>query len=657
MSTNYEFKKIGDVDVIESVNDSAHVIIEDAGILKKMAAKNIGAVKSVNGVIPDESGNVVVEVPKAVTSWNDLTDRPFYEESSEVTMLDNVVMDCTSSTRYSIADLPYGFNEGNTYTVTVNGTEYSCVAYMINEAGLMIPAIGNGTLAGLTGGNGEPFVAAMAMGEFTMWFAEPGTYTVTIRETSIIHKIDEKFIPDIDWSDIGVNYNTITWDGSTNDREFFEMPFIENTTMKLYKVSDVYIPGEQFVDGIMKVSGAEVFGLPPEFEIVSDMIDEVDGYAMIGSALPLIVSISADYIAANKDNSIVANNPNISEGTYILLAESSVIQQLFNVEIANNIFATELKLIAQLKPIPDLLIPENIARVDDIPNAIVNPSTATVGQTLVVKAVDENGKPTEWECVDAGVSSWNGLTDKPFYEESSEVTILDNVVIDCSSLPHYEIADFPYEFTEGNTYTVTVNGTEYSCVAYALTAPDGSTTQVIGNATLVDMTGGNNEPFFFDVLENYLYAAFSATGTYTVTITTIANNVHKIDSKFVPSECFIVHLSVNNGKLSADKTYAEISEASVSGKVISLEWSVDGEYYSYQLTFVNAGFAVFSSACASDVGIDIEIVAISSDNEVQFDHKSIKSATAVADVTGETVTAAEFNALLAALRSAGLMAT
>lgn len=41
--------------------------------------------------------------------------------------------------------------------------------------------------------------------------------------------------------------------------------------------------------------------------------------------------------------------------------------------------------------------------------AIPVPETATVGQTVVVKAVDENGKPTEWEAVDlpAGGSSGN----------------------------------------------------------------------------------------------------------------------------------------------------------------------------------------------------------------------------------------------------------
>lgn len=33
-------------------------------------------------------------------------------------------------------------------------------------------------------------------------------------------------------------------------------------------------------------------------------------------------------------------------------------------------------------------------------DVILVPSTAAVGQTITVKAVDENGKPTEWEAVD-----------------------------------------------------------------------------------------------------------------------------------------------------------------------------------------------------------------------------------------------------------------
>ena len=37
---------------------------------------------------------------------------------------------------------------------------------------------------------------------------------------------------------------------------------------------------------------------------------------------------------------------------------------------------------------------------DNVDNKISSPNTATVGQILSVKAVDENGKPTEWEVID-----------------------------------------------------------------------------------------------------------------------------------------------------------------------------------------------------------------------------------------------------------------
>lgn len=46
----------------------------------------------------------------------------------------------------------------------------------------------------------------------------------------------------------------------------------------------------------------------------------------------------------------------------------------------------------------------------EIPILPAFPETASIGQTIVVKAVDENGKPTEWEAADfpSGVSSeWN----------------------------------------------------------------------------------------------------------------------------------------------------------------------------------------------------------------------------------------------------------
>lgn len=54
-----------------------------------------------------------------------------------------------------------------------------------------------------------------------------------------------------------------------------------------------------------------------------------------------------------------------------------------------------------LKQLDEKFIPDTIARTADVPSI----QTATVGQTIAVKAVDENGKPTEWEAVDAGGGS------------------------------------------------------------------------------------------------------------------------------------------------------------------------------------------------------------------------------------------------------------
>ena len=47
------------------------------------------------------------------------------------------------------------------------------------------------------------------------------------------------------------------------------------------------------------------------------------------------------------------------------------------------------------------VIPDSEGNVE-LPTTIPSIRTATVGQSVVVKAVDENGKPTEWEAADAG---------------------------------------------------------------------------------------------------------------------------------------------------------------------------------------------------------------------------------------------------------------
>lgn len=55
------YKKIIDVEQVEALNDAATVFINDNGAMKQVAADKFGAVKTVNGVEPDENGDVQIE--------------------------------------------------------------------------------------------------------------------------------------------------------------------------------------------------------------------------------------------------------------------------------------------------------------------------------------------------------------------------------------------------------------------------------------------------------------------------------------------------------------------------------------------------------------------------------------------------------------------
>ena len=61
----------------------------------------------------------------------------------------------------------------------------------------------------------------------------------------------------------------------------------------------------------------------------------------------------------------------------------------------------------------------NLVCLDDkyLSGSVAKAATAQVGQTLIVKAIDENGKPTEWECVD--MPTWI-----PNFTESDEGAVL-----------------------------------------------------------------------------------------------------------------------------------------------------------------------------------------------------------------------------------------
>lgn len=126
-----------------------------------------------------------------VSSWNDLTDKPFGEETTE---LFSKREDFNTQTGEFYTVFPFGEDIGVTLktgeTITI---EWDGVLYDL-EVGDPVYKIGNESLSGSGGDTGEPFFLNLATS--TCYAKESGIHTFkTISKT--IKTLDEKFIPDL----------------------------------------------------------------------------------------------------------------------------------------------------------------------------------------------------------------------------------------------------------------------------------------------------------------------------------------------------------------------------------------------------------------------------------------------------------------------------
>lgn len=140
-----------------------------------------------------------------VTSWNELADKPFYEEgNSEVLFATQDVTDFAMHEVYgmyfkSILPAPFAFVIGETYRVHWNGVIYDCVAQDASTLIAGMIAIGNGTGFGLLG-NDEPFAIGVTDSDINFFVLDPNdTRTqhnigITYEATSI-KALDAKYLP------------------------------------------------------------------------------------------------------------------------------------------------------------------------------------------------------------------------------------------------------------------------------------------------------------------------------------------------------------------------------------------------------------------------------------------------------------------------------
>ncbi len=129
------------------------------------------------------------------TSWNDLTDKPFYEEVQVGTIIENQTVEIVDG----YASI-YGANAvievGKTYTIVFDGETYECIAWVLDMDGMSVISIGNGELGGVDGiGEDVPFVIC-TVGTSAEIYATDGTHTVEVTGmAAMVHAIDSKFLP------------------------------------------------------------------------------------------------------------------------------------------------------------------------------------------------------------------------------------------------------------------------------------------------------------------------------------------------------------------------------------------------------------------------------------------------------------------------------
>ena len=194
---------------------------------------------------------------------------------------------------------------------------------------------------------------------------------------------------------------------------------------------------------------------------------------------------------------------------------------------------------------PKEFLPDNIggANVDVV---------AEVGQMIVVKEVDDNGKPTKWEAVNVptgGASHWDDIEGKPFYAEGGETVLFDGEIHVLVEQGGQAMLNY-FVLEEGKKYKVDLDGVSYECEGKAMLLDEGEPpVYFIGNGKLFELED-TGEPFMIMSGENTETGeTLCLLGYYPMMMGEITEDVvlsckisynreiiHKLDNKFIDAE-------------------------------------------------------------------------------------------------------------------------
>ena len=225
--------------------------------------------------------------------------------------------------------------------------------------------------------------------------------------------------------------------------------------------------------------------------------------------------------------------------------------------------------------------------------------TAEVGQTIVVKEVDANGKPTAWESAD--------YQERTHWKTRDIVEIIPFTTITPEFNSGFQLnvaMTNPFELTEGDVYTVFFDGDGHNCTAKAGSDP----MPFIGIGNLAFVGGEDTgEPFLVVNIPNVFSGVICAdVNSHTVNVYGQEWNYHKIPEEYVPRFDYIVRFLPHptSDEWSVDKEWDDIvaaikADKNVIGRITSYGTMGD-EPYTNTLNLTLASASILDEGSTGD---------------------------------------------------------
>lgn len=170
---------------------------------------------------------------------------------------------------------------------------------------------------------------------------------------------------------------------------------------------------------------------------------------------------------------------------------------------------------------------------------ITAPQTAEVGQTIVVKSVDDDGAPKEWGAYTIPQADFlqNDETAADYMKNRTHWTEREKVILSETSLTQDgdEYATYLEDsigLVAGNSYTVVYAGEKYTCNGVDLTSSIGTVCVGLGNLAEFGIESAEYPFIVLDAPDRF-YTVVVGSGETTVSIVYEGETVHKLDNKYL----------------------------------------------------------------------------------------------------------------------------